>query len=286
MVDALATIPPEVLAAALLEVEGVEFDLSTAEGATQAAASAERLMQDAGSLERLLAALERHGNHVVNETPLPATFGRVAMEADALPAASAWLVPPVGSAEFDAFVSEPVPAMDEQGDLVEATAQPSPPSLLGFDERSIEPVPIAAMREFDSIFLDVQRQLRLRARKTSRQGFWERLSTLFSPAPPVDPPLHFTSKAVRNFTTVTAHQGSSTKILLQSIASGEVLFVQVRINGAIKMKDRITLADRRTAVQRFTEVLAEEAEVGAEAVHALRDANASFLVGTGALPST
>ncbi|ARN21872.1 hypothetical protein [Piscinibacter gummiphilus] len=276
MADALAGIPPNVLAAALHEVEGGEFDLSTEEGARQAAALVERLMQDSDSLDRLLRALERHNSKAVEQAPLPSSFGAVAMEADALPAATtAWHEPPVGSAEFDAFLSESSPDAVEQADVVAGAVQPSPPSVLGFEEASVEPVPAAAYKEFDAFLLEVQRQLKHRARKeVQREGFWARLHSIFSASPRSDLPWRYATKAISNYTTVAARQGNSTKVQLQSIASGKVLFVLIHVNGTIRLKDRITLADRSRAVQRFTEVLAGDAEVGAEAVHELRDANA------------
>lgn len=282
MADAIANIPPKVLAAALQDVEGVVCDLSTAEGERKAIEIATRLMQSSETLEPLLVALEKHGGTNFSAA-LPATYGPVAMEADALPSDSTWNMPPIGSTEFDTFMTEQAQSPIAQQDLVEVS-KPSPPSLLGFIEYSAEPVSITAFKKFDSIFLDAQRQLKLRAKKTHKVGFWSRIFTAaFTEDSSAKPPLRFATKMVENYTVVEARQGSYTKLNLQSIASGTVLFVLVRIDGKVIMKDRITLSDPDRAVQRFTEVFAEDAEAGAEALHELRDANASLLFSSGNL---
>ena len=286
MTNAIAKIPPRVLAAALQEVEGVVCDLSTAEGEQKAVELAARLMRNEETLEPLLAALEKHGGAEFAGAELPSVYGPVAMEADALPSDPAWNVPPIGSPEFDSFMDEHVQGEAGRQNVVELS-KPAPPSLLGFTEVSAEPVSITALKEFDTIFLDAQRELTLRAKRAHKPGVLSRVfSAVFSSGFTAEPPLRFATKTVDNYTVVEARKGAYTKLHVHSIASGKVIFVMVRIDGKVTMKDRITLTDRVSAVQRFTEVFADEAEVGAVALHELRDANANLLFSSGTLAAS
>jgi len=107
MADATVRIEPDVLAAALRDIEGVEVDLSTQEGARAGALMVERLLADPESAEKLLSAVERRAEAVGRApTKFPDVYGPVETVASTSPQDASLAVPPIGSAEFDAYMAD------------------------------------------------------------------------------------------------------------------------------------------------------------------------------------
>ena len=79
MADAIPNIPPGVLAAALKDIEGEAFDLSTVDGTKTAAEQVARLMQHEETLQHLLVALENHAGAAFSDANIPVAYGPVAL---------------------------------------------------------------------------------------------------------------------------------------------------------------------------------------------------------------
>lgn len=277
MERATANIPPHVLAAALQDVEGTACDLSTESGMQAAAELAARLMKDERTLEPLLTALEKRENFELADVDLPLAFGQVVMESDAVAIDSTLGMPPTGSPEFDEFMADTHAQVAAEPHEVILLDKVVSPSLLGFAQVTAEPVTFATLKEFDTIFRDAQRQLMVRAVRSHRaEGLLSRVfSAVFRSPSSSSSVLRVATQTAQNYTAVKVIMGASTKLHFHSVVSGKDMFVLVAIDGKVAMKDRISLSDHVKAVQRFTEVFAQDAEAGAEMLHELRDANAS-----------
>ena len=133
MVDPIAKVPAPVLAAALRDVAGVVIDVATPSGQAEAAREVQRLMSEKVTAEQLLDSLERHGAAETLRHDLRMTYGPVALAENCL-ASDGWNEePPVGSADFEAFVTNEGRQNADSAELVT-------PRTLGFEEEHVEPL--------------------------------------------------------------------------------------------------------------------------------------------------
>lgn len=110
MVDVVAQIPPQMLAAALRDLVGEEVDPNTEQGRQRSTELLQGLLANHESSRRLVDALQRHGAASLADAPaLPKRYGRMATAPKRLPRDPLLDVPPMGSAEFDAQVDTAPP---------------------------------------------------------------------------------------------------------------------------------------------------------------------------------
>lgn len=266
MADATAQIPADVLAAALSELEGVALDPSTPDGRLESAKIAERLMSDEGSSKRLLAALEKHSASAMPREASKAAYGPAVMVQTSLPREAANEEPPIGSAEFEAFLSNPPDLTNlAHRDIKPANVMPlAAPTELGFQEELAEPLS-PATRQFDAVFLDAQRQL-AKLGSGGRRSLWKRIQAVF------DKPSEWRISSrvlAKNYVVVEVKHGQS-KIQWSSIASGSFLYVSIETDGKVTLKQKLTLADRVRTQQQVTAAFGSKAEAGAHTLLELR----------------
>jgi hypothetical protein len=252
MADILEMIPQKVLASALRDITGVEYDLSTHEGELKAAEVITEILQSHASLNKLLEAIEQHGGEKYLTCTLPERFGPVAMADDAIQADKTWDMPPVGSKEFDDYIETQL-----------AT------------DKTLESLELHLV-VLEKVLRETQFKLKQRAAQ-ERKTFMTRFVAMFKAMSNTTSPLFYSTKNYPGFTIVEARQGGNMKLKMKSSFARAGVIVEVVIDGKVALKDKISSVYSTQEVTRLTEVFAKDAEAGAEVIHQLRDANANFL---------
>lgn len=269
MVDPTARIDPDVLAAALRDVEGVELDLSTEDGVKTGAKLVERLMSNTESAERLLDAVARHADVALSaERPFPETYGAAAQAEGNHPSIPSLDVPPIGSPEFEAFMAVPASA-DELGpeNVPNGTMPTANPSELGFASEVAPPPPWG---DVDVVLRGVQRllEVRLRAPHTFKQRIQAALDVLMDRSVAREWDALAMPKARNRF--VVQLKREKNLWLWDSIAAGDSLYVMVIADGNLTFKGRLPLSNPPAARQLLENVFSSEPMVGVRTLHALR----------------
>lgn len=269
MADAVAQIPPQMLAAALRDLEGEELDPNTEQGRRRSTELLQGLLANHDSTRRLVDALQRHGAASLVDMPaLPKRYGPMTPAPRRLPRDAGLDVPPMGSGELDAYVQAPAePHRMVHLDLDSANVlQLATPSALGFQEDRVEPSPEAVKREFDDVVLQAQRQLRARI---SSPNIWKRAKCLF-----VGPPGEWrvTARIVaKNFVVIEVKRGPSL-LKLQSLTSGRDMYVRLYDHANVVFADKLSLADAPRVKDRLADAFAHDVEGGVETLFELRRA--------------
>jgi hypothetical protein len=258
------------LAAALRDVAGVAVDPSTPEGELASAKIVSRLMADEATAQRLLAALEQHGARAfAAEAPLPTVYGAVAV-ARASAHASTEGEPPIGSADFEAYVSvQPQPELELVMAVHDLSGQTLVmPSALGFEDEPVIPISALLRQQIDEVLLAVQRKLEAES-SFGKTSFLQRFKSAMS-----NEPLQWRTRCrvlAHNYLQLDAVRGSS-RVHWASIAAGGVLYVSVTTDGKVMLNERLDLTDKAHAEDRLAEAFAAEPEAGAETLRELRNA--------------
>lgn len=296
-------VPDSVLGAALKEVTGVGYDLSTADGRKQAVAMAETLLEDQVQLDSLLAAIQKFSVENEASTALPQVLPRVKMLARVDPPNSLMDMPPTGSSEFDEYISdhqgpdytaiarelagaayslakqnatlEEAYSVDFVHTNFENVARRLLPNYLEYSAEFLEPISIPAVQEFEKIFFEAQQTL---ARKSSRFPFFAVSARIINALHATFKEPSISSKNWHNYFSIDARGGSSKDLHVDSIVSGQSVYIVVQIDGKVMLKDKLTLSNRAQTVERIAATFAGEAEAGVKVLNALREATKEFVV--------
>lgn len=268
MADATVRIEPDVLAAALREVEGVVVDPSTEEGARAGALIIERLLADPESAEKLLSAVERHAEAGADvATKFPDVYDPVETVDSTSTRGVSRAAPPIGSAEFDAYMDETAPELVTEDEESAITAMPvAEPRELGFAVDAAAPPPRA---EVDAALRDAQRlfEVKLQGPHTFRTRFKAAVDVLMDRGERewdvVALPL-----ARNRFVVQLKRQNERWR--WESIAAGDWLYVLVVTDGRLAFKDRLSLTDLDATKERLEAAFASEPSAGARTLRALR----------------
>jgi hypothetical protein len=272
MEDAIARIDPQVLAAALRDVEGVSLDPSSEEGAKEAAQRVERLMSDTKTEKQLLDAIERHTDSALStDAPFPSEYSQVETIPSTQAQNSALDVPPVGSAEFEAYIAAPadrkkIVAKEFE---IDSGLPLASPSELGFPSDATEEIEPLPRYEVDAVVREAQRVFE---RKQLKHSFTERfrvavdaLRNRLSPNwVSMITPMAARNRYVVDVRRLDAHWH------WDSVLVGRHLYVVMSADGKQTLRMRLPLSDSATTTHRLETVFADEPTAGAETLRALR----------------
>lgn len=269
MANAVAQIPPQMLAAALRDLVGEEVDPNTEQGRHRSTELLKGLLANHDGTRRLVDALQHHGAANLADAPAPPKrYGRMTAAPERLPRDPQLDVPPMGSEEFENFVQTPAATHRILHlDLDNASVvQLATPDLLGFLEDRVEPTPKQVTREFDEVVLQAQRQLLARM---SSANFWVRTKRRFVS--------HLSQWRVttrimaKNFVAIEVKRGPS-RLKLLALTSGRVMYVRLYNHTSVVFMDKLSLADTSGAGDRLTVAFENDMEGGFETLLELRRA--------------
>lgn len=272
MASAIARIDPEVLAAALRDVEGVSLDPSNKGGAKEVARRVERLMGDPKTEKQFMDAIERHTDSTLsNDAPFPLEYGQVGVAASAQEHSSALDVPPIGSAEFDAYMAAPVDRKKIVAKEVEIDSgfPLASPSELGFPSEVTEETEPLASYEVDAVVREAQRVFE---RKQLKQSFRERFRVAVDALRNRLSPnwvSRITPMVARNRYVVDVRRLDA-HWHWDSVLVGRHLYVLMSADGRQDRRMQLPLSDSATTTRQLETVFAEEPTAGAETLRALR----------------
>jgi hypothetical protein len=268
--DAIVRIDPKVLAAALLDVEGVSLDPSDEDGAKDAAQRVERLMSDTRTEKQLLDAIERHTDSaLINDDPFPSEYSQVGTIPSTQAHNSALDVPPIGSAEFEAYMAAPDDRKNIVAKEVEINFPLASPSELGFPSEATEEIEPLPSYEVDAVVREAQRVFERRQLKQSfRERFRVAVDALRNRLSPnwvsMITPMVARNRYVVDVRRLDAHWH------WDSVLVGRHLYVVMSAEGRQALRMRLPLSDSAATTRRLETVFADEPTAGAETLRALR----------------
>jgi hypothetical protein len=263
MSDAIAHVDPAILARVLKDLDGVSFDPSTEEGTKGVAELVRKYLEHPDQEKRLLDAIDGHSRQaLMEEAVFPSRYGPIRTAPRVAPSDERSEVPPIGSAEFDAYMDTP----DEAASMGDGSSLPvAEPSALGFKKVAVgEPPTLEAV---DMLLRKAQQHLDARRGPLSQGSFFARLFK--ARTDPISEKDAFAMPLARNWFSVEVSSNNARLVTWDSVAFGNYLYLRLSKRGVPAFRGCFLLTDTAT-VKELSDVFADEPAIGSTTLHALR----------------